>query len=107
MTNPNPRTEAGLDGVGLLACPFCGGEAKWIDVNEDEGFDNIGGSCIACTPLQCFVECAVWTEGEPAVRLEHPRAPAFARCGGGGAGRSRTTGDCNNHRRARSRMGGA
>lgn len=33
----------------LKLCPFCGGEAKWIDIKSGENF---GGSCIYCTNCQ-------------------------------------------------------
>ena len=32
----------------LLPCPFCGGEAKRIDIEDG---NNAGGSCVVCT--QC------------------------------------------------------
>lgn len=35
-----------MSGEKLLPCPFCGGEAKRIDI-EEEG-ENFGGSCISC-----------------------------------------------------------
>ncbi len=41
MTNiPKP------EGEKLLPCPFCGGKAKRIDIEDGE---NAGGSCIACS----------------------------------------------------------
>jgi Lar family restriction alleviation protein len=33
----------------LLPCPFCGGEAERVDIEEGE---NAGGSCICCTVCQ-------------------------------------------------------
>lgn len=32
----------------LLPCPFCDGRAERIEVVEDDGFENIGGSAIEC-----------------------------------------------------------
>ncbi len=37
----------------LKTCPFCGGDAEQIDIEEDEGFGNAGGSVIACKKCQC------------------------------------------------------
>ena len=38
-----------LDREGLLPCPFCGGKAEIIHIEDGE---NAGGSCVCCT--QCF-----------------------------------------------------
>lgn len=46
MTNPD-RTHAG-DGEPL-PCPFCGGEAEILHLEDCE---NVGGSCVSCTQCQ-------------------------------------------------------
>ena len=40
MTAPRPSASE------LLPCPFCGGEAERVDI--DDGETNFGGSCICC-----------------------------------------------------------
>lgn len=41
----------------LLPCPFCGGTAEIVDIEDDDGFENAGGSCVCCT--RCQVSTAV------------------------------------------------
>ena len=41
----------------LLPCPFCGGEAKRIDVPNEDGIENAGASCIECT--KCVASTAL------------------------------------------------
>lgn len=36
----------------LKSCPFCGANAKRLDIGEDEP-DNVGGSVISCTKCLC------------------------------------------------------
>lgn len=37
----------------LAPCPFCGGEAEWLDLDSDEaGGSNAGGSVISCKACQ-------------------------------------------------------
>jgi Lar family restriction alleviation protein len=43
----NEQTPAA--GPLLLPCPFCGGEAEIIHLDDD---DNAGGSCVCCTKCQ-------------------------------------------------------
>ncbi|MHB8284369.1 MAG: hypothetical protein ACYDD1_06805 [Caulobacteraceae bacterium] len=43
------KVEKMLDGGTLEACPFCGGEAERIDIEDGE---NAGGSCISCKTCQ-------------------------------------------------------
>lgn len=41
----------------LLPCPFCGGEAKCVDIEDDGDMRNFGGSCICCQ--RCGASSAV------------------------------------------------
>lgn len=41
----NPATDA----LRLVPCPFCGGEAEIVHIDEGE---NAGGSCVYCTKCQ-------------------------------------------------------
>ena len=45
------RAEAQDEGAAgeLKPCPFCGGEAEIIHLDDD---DNAGGSCVCCTKCQ-------------------------------------------------------
>lgn len=40
--------------VDLLSCPFCGGEAEILHLDDGE---NAGGSCVSCT--QCLASSNV------------------------------------------------
>jgi len=42
----NPDSMTSLEGVKLKPCPFCGGEAEILNLDDGE---NAGGSCISCT----------------------------------------------------------
>lgn len=48
MTNPLEAARSG-DGVELLPCPFCNGEAKRVTLGPDDGAENDGGDVIVCT----------------------------------------------------------
>lgn len=50
MTNPKQVSPPdAVEVVNLKPCPFCGGEAERIDIEDGE---NAGGSCISCTVCQ-------------------------------------------------------
>lgn len=41
-------TTADLLREELKSCPFCGGQGIRVDIEQDDGFGNAGGSVIAC-----------------------------------------------------------
>jgi Lar family restriction alleviation protein len=46
---PTPGEVLNGESVRLLPCPFCGGDAEIVHLDDD---DNEGGSCVSCTRCQ-------------------------------------------------------
>lgn len=54
----------------LLPCPFCGGEAVQITIDESEP-NNVGGDVIVCLhEMSSIFICRIWIQRESGIYME-------------------------------------